>query len=607
MQTRYSSRLVSNPSSNPTPSKDPNPKGRNRRRSKQRIEEFNLDEIYPPIVTMADQRTMAQLLQASTEGYEDAIVVPAITADNFELKHGLLTMQVKEINDVTRLQALVDKKKVINTEATTRDALRLNDAEGIDCLPNEEIFAKLSRMRGHRGMSLVPLWLQLSSFHRVGKGFSRIDTPLFERMIVAQQVDESVAEVNVDDLPAAGVADEGVANVNADAVLTAADQPIIPSLTPTLHHHHHYKMYLPPPKRVENLKQDKIVQALEIIKLKHKVKKLERRNKLKASKLRRLKKIGTAQRVDTSDDTVMDDASKQGSVIADMDADVDVTLKDVADIAKEVAVDAEIEESEDVQRRQAESQAQIYQIDLEHADKLRTEVVTAASATITADTPTLTTTAAPTLTTAASRRKGVKYFNSNVAFLEKTKEQMEEKDSKALKRIMLNDEDDVYTEATPLAHKVSVVDDTIHTENNKPYFKIIGADGTHQLFLSFLSLLRNFNREDLEVLWELVKERFASSKPKNFLDDLLLTTLTYMFEKPDVQAQVWKNQRTVHGLAKMILLVERRYPLTRFTLDQMLNNVRLEVEEESEVSLELLRFISFRVDAAKDFKEKYAK
>nr|GEU95594.1 reverse transcriptase domain-containing protein [Tanacetum cinerariifolium] len=38
---------------------------------------------------MADQRTMAQLLQAPTEGYEDAIVVPAIIADNFELKHEL--------------------------------------------------------------------------------------------------------------------------------------------------------------------------------------------------------------------------------------------------------------------------------------------------------------------------------------------------------------------------------------------------------------------------------------------------------------------------------------------------------------------------------------
>nr|GEU69665.1 reverse transcriptase domain-containing protein [Tanacetum cinerariifolium] len=41
---------------------------------------------------MVDQRTMAQLLQAPTEGYEDAIVVPSITADNFELKHGLLTI-----------------------------------------------------------------------------------------------------------------------------------------------------------------------------------------------------------------------------------------------------------------------------------------------------------------------------------------------------------------------------------------------------------------------------------------------------------------------------------------------------------------------------------
>nr|GEX66631.1 reverse transcriptase domain-containing protein [Tanacetum cinerariifolium] len=92
MQTRSSSRLVSNPSSNPNPSTNLNPKGRNRRRSKQRIEEFNLDELSPPIVTMADQRTMAQLLRAPTEGYEDAIVVPAITADNFELKPGLLTL-----------------------------------------------------------------------------------------------------------------------------------------------------------------------------------------------------------------------------------------------------------------------------------------------------------------------------------------------------------------------------------------------------------------------------------------------------------------------------------------------------------------------------------
>ncbi|GJW85804.1 reverse transcriptase domain-containing protein [Tanacetum coccineum] len=41
---------------------------------------------------MADTRTMAELLQAPTEGYGDAIVIPAILAENFELKHSLLNL-----------------------------------------------------------------------------------------------------------------------------------------------------------------------------------------------------------------------------------------------------------------------------------------------------------------------------------------------------------------------------------------------------------------------------------------------------------------------------------------------------------------------------------
>ncbi|GJX00366.1 hypothetical protein Tco_0184279 [Tanacetum coccineum] len=41
---------------------------------------------------MADTRTMAELLQAPTEGYGDAIVIPTILAENFELKHSLLNL-----------------------------------------------------------------------------------------------------------------------------------------------------------------------------------------------------------------------------------------------------------------------------------------------------------------------------------------------------------------------------------------------------------------------------------------------------------------------------------------------------------------------------------
>ncbi|GJR42484.1 reverse transcriptase domain-containing protein [Tanacetum coccineum] len=60
------------------------------------VEPFDLEEPIdnqaPPVVMMADNRTMVQLLEAPTKGYENTIVVPEITADNFEIKHGLLTL-----------------------------------------------------------------------------------------------------------------------------------------------------------------------------------------------------------------------------------------------------------------------------------------------------------------------------------------------------------------------------------------------------------------------------------------------------------------------------------------------------------------------------------
>nr|GEV02660.1 reverse transcriptase domain-containing protein [Tanacetum cinerariifolium]GEV96586.1 reverse transcriptase domain-containing protein [Tanacetum cinerariifolium] len=68
-----------------------NPKHRNRRRSKQ---PFILEES--PVDTMADQRTMAELLRAPTEGYAEAIVVPPILADQFELKHNLINMMTTD-------------------------------------------------------------------------------------------------------------------------------------------------------------------------------------------------------------------------------------------------------------------------------------------------------------------------------------------------------------------------------------------------------------------------------------------------------------------------------------------------------------------------------
>ncbi|GJT19878.1 reverse transcriptase domain-containing protein [Tanacetum coccineum] len=87
MRTRRSSKFVGEPSTNPT---SMIPKRRNRRRSIQRVEPFSLLETL--VVTMADQRTMAELLHAPTEGYVEAIVVPPIPAEHFELKHSLINL-----------------------------------------------------------------------------------------------------------------------------------------------------------------------------------------------------------------------------------------------------------------------------------------------------------------------------------------------------------------------------------------------------------------------------------------------------------------------------------------------------------------------------------
>nr|GEU76537.1 putative ribonuclease H-like domain-containing protein [Tanacetum cinerariifolium] len=606
-------------------------------------------------------------------------------------------------NDVTRLQALVDKKKVVINEATIRDALRLDDAEGVNCLPNEEIFAELARMgyekpstkltfykaffSSHSAMAsaviclstgqkfnfskyifeslvrnvdssskfyMYPRFIQLiiqnqlgdlsthtttytspaltqkvfANIRRVEKGFSRVETPLFMGMLVAGEIQEQGdAEEQVQDDIDNAAAQGADTATEGDAV----HEPSIPSPTPPT----------PPPqqsqdlpytsqealdacvaltRRVEHLEYDKVAQALEITKLKRRVKQLERGNKVKVLKLRRLKKVGTSQRIESYDDDEIEDASNQGRM-------TDVLMVDKEDENKtEEAMGAG---DDQVKGRQAD----IYKIDIDHASKVLIRVAVASTKrrkeVVIRDPEEESTAIVPADTKSKDKRKEIiveepkpmkkkatekgqrgsvcakisgeeekapdrsssskEYdyvleeccwiqigllqgdviddirpifeakFNSNIEFLLKLKEQIEEEENRAIqsinetpaqkaaKRRKLNEEvedlkqhleivpdedDDVYTEATPLARKVPVVDYEIIHFNNKPHYKIIRADGTHQLYL--------------------------------------------------------------------ILLVERRYPLSRFTLDQMLNVMRVRVEEQSEMALELL---SFGVDAAMDHEE----
>nr|GEX81543.1 putative reverse transcriptase domain-containing protein [Tanacetum cinerariifolium] len=96
MQTRSSSKLARDQTSNPTSFANPTPKGRIHRISKQKVENSHFEESLTPVATMTGNRTMAEMLRAPTEGCVEEIVVPPILAEQFELKQSLINMITSE-------------------------------------------------------------------------------------------------------------------------------------------------------------------------------------------------------------------------------------------------------------------------------------------------------------------------------------------------------------------------------------------------------------------------------------------------------------------------------------------------------------------------------
>nr|GFC12350.1 reverse transcriptase domain-containing protein [Tanacetum cinerariifolium] len=75
---------------------NPTLKGRIRRSSRQKVENSHFEEHLTLVATMIDNRTMAEMLRAPTEGCAEAIVVPPILAEQFELKYSLIDMMTSE-------------------------------------------------------------------------------------------------------------------------------------------------------------------------------------------------------------------------------------------------------------------------------------------------------------------------------------------------------------------------------------------------------------------------------------------------------------------------------------------------------------------------------
>ncbi|GJZ58608.1 putative ribonuclease H-like domain-containing protein [Tanacetum coccineum] len=195
--------------------------------------------------------------------------------------------KAKIVNGERHIQALVDKKKVIITKKSVRSDLMLEDAEGIECLPND----------------------------REGKGFSRRITPLFQSIMVQAPEDmEPISDKTTNEEP--------ISTPSCDPPQSGKDRLQLTELM---------NLCTKLQKHVLDLEEAKTAQVKEIASLNKRVKQLKKRKKSRTSGLKRLRKVGSASMVETSNDVSLgaqEDASKQGRKIADLDADAEVTLID---------------------------------------------------------------------------------------------------------------------------------------------------------------------------------------------------------------------------------------------------------------------------------------
>ncbi|GJY25033.1 hypothetical protein Tco_0399759 [Tanacetum coccineum] len=135
---------------------------------------------------------------------------------------------------------------------------------------------------------------------------------------------------------------------------------------------------------------------------------------------------------------------------------------------------------------------------------------------------------------------------------------------------------------------------------------VIRSNGQKRYFSTLMRVLSIFDREDLNVVYQLVMDRYQDEIPEGF-DRVLWGDLMVMFN-PDDEDKFWNSQQDwnivswklhgssgVHTLVTeaglvIHMLVEKKYPLRKKVLLKMLE-LKLESEEDSTMALELIRFV----------------
>ncbi|GKD33536.1 hypothetical protein Tco_1249045 [Tanacetum coccineum] len=226
----------------------------------------------------------------------------------------------------------------------------------------------------------------------------------------------------------------------------------------------------------------------------------------------------------------------------------------------------------------------------------------------------------PKISTGSSKRTAETELDHEGSKRQKTNEEQSAKEEKELseeelqKLMMIVLVEEVYVEA--LQVKYPIIDWEVYSEDTRKYWKIIRVGNHTEAYQTFDDMLKKFDRDDLDKLWSLVKERFSSTDPTDDKERTLWVELKRLFE-PDIDDILWKLQRYMHDPLTwrlydtcgvhhvstdkrhdIFMLVEKDYPLSKGVLMLMLVN-KLLVEQSSEMSNELLRKIFIQANRSR--------
>nr|GEU70266.1 hypothetical protein [Tanacetum cinerariifolium] len=154
--------------------------------------------------------------------------------------------------------------------------------------------------------------------------------------------------------------------------------------------------------------------------------------------------------------------------------------------------------------------------------------------------------------------------------------------------------EDIAIEAIPLAIKPSVIIEyKIVKEGKISTYHITRAVGSTRRYTSMINLLENIDREDLETLWETMKDKYGNTRPKEWYERVLWGDLKVMFEL-DIESEVWRKlQCGVHFVRFKnlhIFLLDKVYPLTPATIKMILER-KLQADQWNEMCYQLLKLI----------------